>query len=155
MAEQKKKTEQEMREELLALELEAKRTQTELAIIELGEKKRELETRKDAKRVVARDAMEADNARRAIQNRCNHHQGGEGATALLNGAGDLSRKPCVSATKLPGDVVRIDCNRCAKEWFSNKPGYQEGAILFAKSNRQMGEVGYPKIVREVATTANA
>lgn len=155
MAESVSKKEQELREEMLALEIEerkqaieSRKISDELARIELSEKKQALDTRKNAKTVAARDAMKADADRRAIQGRCNHHLGGEGAMALLNGAGDMDRKPCVSGTKLPGEVVRIDCNRCGREWFSNKPGFQEGFTLFVKSGRQMGEVGYLRRVEQ-------
>jgi hypothetical protein len=161
MAEQLSKREQELREEALALEIEerkqaieSKKISDELARIELAEKKQVLDTRKNAKVIAARDAMKADADRRAIQARCNHHLGGEGAMALLNGAGDMDRKPCVSGTRLPGDIVRIDCNRCSKEWFSNKPGFQEGFALFVKSGRQMGEVGYlRRVEQQVIVTA--
>ena len=146
MAEQLSKREQELREEALALEiaerkqaLEDRKIQAELTSIELAEKKQQLETRKNSKALQARDAMKADADRKSIQTRCNHHMGGEGAMALLNGAGDPARKPCVSGTKLPGDVVRLDCNRCGKEWMSNKPNFQEGFALFVKSGRQMGQ----------------
>lgn len=125
--------------------LESRKIQDELARILLDEKKRELETKKNNKERGIADAKKAIEDQKAIQGRCNHHTGGEGAIAILQGQGDLERPTSIGAQMFLDDRIRLTCSRCRAECFSDDPDRQKWAFwvnLWRRSiNKQMMVIG--------------
>jgi hypothetical protein len=154
------KTVEELQAEALALEieerkqaLESKKLQDELARIQLDEKKQELQTKKDQKVRGKADAEKAMRDRQAVQDICNHRQGGRGADgAVRNGQGDTRQPPCVGGIQFLDDSYMVCCVRCHQEWRStDAPEYwMEGFKLFQESGLRLGVVGGPKVIKTIA-----
>jgi hypothetical protein len=82
------------------------------------------------------------------EDRCNHHKGGQGAEAVINGQGS-SAIYCVIKHFLPNGTAMVICQRCCKEWFAadpfanggkgtpETPGYQQ-AVNFVTDNSPSG-----------------
>lgn len=124
--------------------LESKKIQDELARIQLSEKKQELETKKNNKERGKEDARRAIEDRKKIQGICNHHTGGEGAFAIMQGQGDPERPTCMGAMQFLDQSFMVFCQRCFKEWRSTDEPvkWAEGANLWRRSiNKQMMVIG--------------
>jgi hypothetical protein len=156
----KELTEQEQIElELKRLELEerqqsleSRKIQDELARLQLGNLKQELETKTNNKKRGAADAKAAIEDLKAMQARCNHHTGGEGAMAITQGQGDIERPSSIGAQQFLDDRIRLFCQRCRAECFSDDPDRQKWAYwvnLWRRSiNKQMMVVGGLKIMKQ-------
>ena len=162
MAKELTKEQMELEEKRLELEerkqaLESKKVADELARIQLAEKKQELDTKLNAKRRGKEDAEQAIRERAHVQAICNHHTGGEGGIAIMNGQGDTDRPTCIGGIQFLDDSIELTCNRCFKKWNSAYPNgsaeknygpWQEGVNLWKKSvNKQIAIVGGPKKTR--------
>lgn len=132
--------------------LESKRIQDELFRIQLSEKKQELETKKNNKARGRADAERAIEDLKMMQERCNHHTGGEGAVAVMQGQGDLERPTCIGAQQFLDDVIRLRCMRCGAEARSNdkdRVRWGQWVGLWRRSvNKQIMVVGGLKITKQ-------
>src|ERR1700722_11829162 len=107
--------------ELEMEELEAKKLQNELTRLQLADLRAQIDTKKGNKERGARDAKKAIEDLRAVQARCNHHTGGEGAMAITQGQGDVERPTCIGAQQFLDERIRLMCGRCRAECFSDDP----------------------------------
>lgn len=129
--------------------LESRKLNDELVRLQLEDKRREVETRRNNKMRGMADAQRAIDDLKAVQARCNHHTGGDGAMAIINGQGDLDRPTCIGAQKFLDDRIRLVCGRCRAECYSDdadraKWNYWVG--LWRKSvNRNMMVIGGIKV----------
>ena len=150
---------QEIELELKRLELEekkilieSKKTQDELARMQLSTLKSELEMKRGNKERGHRDAMKAIADQKEVQARCNHHTGGDGSFAISQGQGDVERPTCIGAQQFLDDRIRLTCQRCRAECFSDDPDRQKWAYwvnLWRRSvNKQMMIVGGLKQVKQ-------
>lgn len=143
--------------------LESRKIQDELARLQLGNLKAELETKTNNKKRGQADAKKAIEDRLAMQARCNHHTGGEGAIAILQGQGDVERPTCIGAQQFLDDRIRLTCGRCGAECYSDDPNREKWAYwvnLWRRSiNKQMMVIGglkrtaVPQAIAEVKQPA--
>lgn len=105
---------------------EARTKLTLMQTAEMEAKVLDVENRKTRSALSVRKGEESRNFR---QSKCNHHQGGSLAGAVLNGKGDLNRPPCLGSQLLPDGIFVIHCLRCHKEWRSNQANFAEGNAL--------------------------
>ena len=152
-----------LEEQLKALDLEerhqalqSRKIQDELARMQLGQLKQELETKTNNKKRGAADAKRAIEDRNAMRARCNHHTGGEGAVAIMQGQGDVERPTCIGAQQFLDERIRLTCQRCGEEWFSddkNRQRWMEGVNLWRRSiNKQMMVIGGLKFTKQPQIT---
>lgn len=149
-------------EQLKALELEerkqaleSRKLQDELARLQLNDLRQQHEQKKHNKERGIKDAKEAIEARKAVQNRCNHHVGGKGAAAIVNGQGDLKRETAVGGIKFTDGSILLRCQRCGKPWNSEIPNgdeyhgiWEEGLRLFQDSMfKEIAVVGGRQVAR--------
>lgn len=131
--------------------LESRKLSDELVRLQLHDKRQEVDTRKNNKIRGAADAQKAIDDLRAVQSRCNHHTGGDGAMAIVSGQGDLERPTCIGAQMFLNDRIRLTCSRCRSEWFSDDPDRAKWAYavgLWKRSiNKQMMVVGGLKFTK--------
>jgi hypothetical protein len=136
--------------------LESRKLQDELARLQLTGLKAELETKQNNKKRGAEDARKALEDRAAIQARCNHHCGGEGAMAILQGQGDEERPTTIGAQVFLDDRIRLRCNRCGTEWWSDdkdRARWAQGVNLWKHSfTKSMMVVGGLKIQKQPQIT---
>jgi hypothetical protein len=149
-----------MPKELTELELEqleATRLQNELTRLQLNDLRTQVESKTAAKKRGAVDAMKANEDRKAIQSRCNHHTGGKGALAITQGQGDEDRPTCIGAQVFLDDRIRFTCQRCNAECWSDDPDRQKWAYwvnLWRHSiNTEMMVIGGLKQARRVEIPA--
>jgi hypothetical protein len=137
--------------------LESRKIQDELARLQLGNLKQELETKRGNKERGAADAKKAIEDLHAMQARCNHHTGGKGALAIVQGQGDENRPTCIGAQVFLDDRIRLVCGRCRAECWSDDPDRQRWALwvgLWKMSiNSEMMVVGGLKQNRQPQITA--
>jgi hypothetical protein len=143
-------------EELKALELEerkqaleSKKIQDELARAQLDELRQKNDEAKRKKQIGAATVESANADRKRIQAMCNHHMGGQGASAIVNGQGDLRRDPSVGTQVLPNGVVVIHCVRCHKEWRTGDKDFKTGVELAQRTQTP------PMICPQMPTVASA
>ena len=138
--------------ELELEELEAKKLQNELTRLQLSDLRAQLATKKGNKERGARDAARAIEDLKAMQARCNHHTGGEGAIAITQGQGDVERPTSIGAQQFLDERIRLFCQRCRAECFSDDPDrqkWQYWANLWRRSiNKQMMVVGGLKFSKQ-------
>lgn len=131
--------------------LESRKLNDELVRLQLDDKRREVETKKNNKSRGMADAKKAIDDLKAVQARCNHHTGGDGAMAIVSGQGDVERPTCIGAQMFLDDRIRLVCGRCRKEWFSDMADRQEwgrAVSLWRRSiNKQMMVVGGLKFTK--------
>ncbi len=136
--------------------LESRKIQDELTMLQLTDKRRELETIKNNKKRGKEDAEKAMADLKSMQERCNHHTGGEGGVAIMHGMGDIDRPTCIGAQKFLDQRIRLVCGRCRSECWSDDPDRQKWAFwvgLWRKSvNKQMMVVG-GLVISKVAQVA--
>jgi hypothetical protein len=155
----KEPTELSVEEQLQAIELEERKQaleggklQQELVRMQLGALKQEVETKKNQKVRGMADAKKANEDLAAMQARCNHHTGGQGAEAIAFGQGDEDRPTCIGAQVFLDERIRLVCGRCRSICWSDDPDRQKWAnwvMLWRKSiNKQMMVVGGLKITRQ-------
>lgn len=129
--------------------LESKKLNDELVRLQLDDKRKEVETRRNNKERGKKDAELAIAAQRAMQARCNHHTGGHGAEAILQGQGDEKRPTCIGAMVFLDDTIRLRCDRCRAECLSTDPDRQKWAhwvgLWKSSINSKMMIIGGPKI----------
>jgi hypothetical protein len=101
--------------------LEGAKIRAALDRLQLAGLQAEHETKVNNKKRGIEDAKRANDDRKAIQARCNHHQGGEGALAVMNGQGDENRPTTIGAQVFLDDTIRLKCNRCGADCYSNDP----------------------------------
>ncbi len=86
-----------------------------------------------------------------MQARCNHRTGGAGAEAIAFGQGDEKRPTCIGAQVFLDDRVRLTCQRCGDECWSDEKNREKWAYwvgLWKQSiNQQMMVVGGLKVKR--------
>lgn len=99
--------------------LEARKIQNELQAAQLEDLRQQKAMKKANKERGQADAKQAIEALKAVQARCNHHTGGQGAMAILNGQGDLKRPTCIGGQQFLDDRIRLFCTRCRAECFSD------------------------------------
>ncbi len=137
--------------------LESRKIQDELARLQLDNLKTELETKKGNKARGAADAKKAIEDRDAMRRRCNHHTGGEGAIAILQGQGDVERPTCIGAQQFLDDRIRLTCGRCGDECYSDDPNREKWTYwvnLWRRSiNKQMMVIGGLKMVKQAQIPA--
>lgn len=131
--------------------LESRKLSDELVRLQLDDKRKEVESRKNNKVRGAADAKKAIDDLHAVQARCNHHTGGDGAMAIVSGQGDVERPTCIGAQMFLNDRIRLSCGRCRSEWFSDDPDRQKWAYavgLWRRSiNKQMMIIGGLKFTK--------
>ena len=137
--------------ELELEELEARRLQNELAREQIETLRAEREMKKGRKERGKRDAEKAIADLKAMQDRCNHRTGGAGAEAIAFGQGDEKRPTCIGAQVFLDDRVRLTCQRCRAECWSDEKNREKWAYwvgLWKQSiNQQMMVVGGLKVKR--------
>jgi len=125
--------------------LESRKIQDLLARIQLTQLQAELETKTNNKKRGQADAAAAIADLKAMQARCNHRTGGAGAIAIANGQGDVKRPTCIGGQIFLNDVMRLVCQRCRSEWWSNDPDRAKWAYaveLWKESiNKEMMIIG--------------
>src|SRR5271165_6368201 len=126
-------------------DVEAKKIRMELDRWELGNLKQQLEMKTSNKKRGQADALKAIEDLKAVQERCNHHTGGHGPTAILQGQGDPERPTCIGAQQFLDDRIRLTCQRCRAVCWSDDPDRAKWAYwvnLWRKSiNKQMMVIG--------------
>lgn len=120
----------EERKVKLAREKQAMESQSlddELRLLELEEKRSQRDSKVSAKARGARDQKDADQARKAVQNACNHHCGGNSGVDIKEGRGYDNAVASVGAVKYPSGALIIHCTRCHKEWSDRYPMGNDGS----------------------------
>jgi len=159
-----RRTMREIEREMKTLELEKARQaleshkiQDELNRLMLEDKRRELETKQNNKKRGAEDARKAIEDLHAMQARCNHRTGGQGAEAILMGQGDEKRPTCIGAQVFLDDRIRLTCGRCRAECWSDDPDRQKWArwvSLWRESiNTQMMVIGGLRVTKRPQAVA--
>jgi hypothetical protein len=108
----------------------------ELEVLDLEETIAEREMKRSAKRdrSTGYGAVLKQNARQenAVQDRCNHRKGGNGADGIIGGQGD-DPQYAVLKHRMPNGDVWIRCLRCAKSW---KPPVKSQFTFDGKFNEE-------------------
>ena len=138
--------------------LESRKLQDELARIQLGQLRSEAETRKAQKERGRKSVEKAIADLKEMQGRCNHHLGGQGASAIIYGQGDKKRETSISGIQFTDGSIMLRCNRCGKKWRDTIPNgddfygtWIEGVALFQESKfQQIAVVGGLKVAKKTA-----
>jgi len=132
--------------------LESRKIQDELARLQLADLRAQHETKVNNKKRGMEDAEKAIKDRASIRAPCNHHTGGFGPEAIHFGQGDLQRPTCIGAQMFLDDRIRLTCQRCNDECFSDDPDREKWAKwveLWKHSiNQQMMVIGGLKMVKQ-------
>lgn len=132
--------------------LESRKIQDELARLQLTGLKQEAETKRNNKARGIEDAKKANEARLEMRRRCNHHTGGHGAEAVAFGQGDEERPTCIGAQIFLDERIRLTCQRCGDDCYSDDPDRQKWAKwvgLWKHSiNKQMMVIGGLKVAKQ-------
>lgn len=143
--------------DLRSEQMESLRLENELKRMQLSELREKVESKVNQKKRGMADAMKANAERKAVQERCNHHTGGKGALAITQGQGDEERPTCIGAQVFLDDRIRLTCQRCGSECYSDDKDRAKWAFwvnLWKHSiNSEMMVVGGLKQTRRVEITA--
>ena len=136
--------------ELEKLELEAKRLEIEerrLSVLEkkanvqdleerLSERELKRETIRQRSKINGETLRQLANNDDAMQRRCNHKKGGNGANGVIGGQGDDSQYAVMKHTFANGDMW-VRCLRCGKTWkpvrresFSSEEAYLKAVVQY-------------------------
>lgn len=118
----KKQSVEEMEAELRALELEEKRLAVAFQkanLEDMSERLQERELKRQQHRQSAitngETLRQNSNKEQAVQERCNHRKGGQGAHGVVGGQGDSPDYAVIKHTFPNGDTW-VRCQRCGKAW---------------------------------------
>lgn len=109
-----KQTEQEMREAILALELEAKQLEVAERRDQVNDRKVKRENKESEARTKGTSLKSIESGNQQAQKRCSHKKGGNGLMALVKGGTD-AQYSVIKHTFHNGDKWVI-CQRCGKSW---------------------------------------
>lgn len=141
-AEMENKTNSELIDEAAALdiqvkklEIEYKKQEMEYRTVDMALKKDEFE-KLQARRAAAIEAARSKTlatmqflaSREANQKACNHRKGGRGPDAVMRGRGDDANYAVVPHG-LPDGSMLVLCQRCGKEWYSERKWNTENGVL--------------------------
>jgi hypothetical protein len=122
------KTNQQLQEELAAVDMEMKQLDLELKREQVATNRAKRATQLELARSKRLSTLQFLANREANQKRCNHRKGGRGPDAVMRGIGDDAAR-CVVHHGLPDGSIMVLCQRCGKEWYPERKWNTEGGVL--------------------------